>query len=40
MIHPFNIEEGGVQYTLGTFDGQNVLYDFPKIPRTFTILVF
>ncbi len=31
MIHPFNIEEGGVQYSLGTFDGQNVLYDFPKI---------
>ncbi len=31
MIHPFNILEGEVQYSLGTFDGQNVMYDFPKI---------
>ena len=31
MIHPFNILEGGVNYSLGKFDGQNVIYDFPKI---------
>ena len=31
MIHPFNILEGEVQYSLGTFVGQNVLYDFSKI---------
>lgn len=31
MGNPSKITEGSVVYTLGTFDGKNVVYDFPKI---------
>lgn len=31
MRHPHKIREGTVEYTLGEFDGQTVIYDFPKI---------
>ncbi|MDT0294889.1 ATPase [Mesonia ostreae] len=31
MDNPSKITEGGVEYSLGKFDGKCVLYDFPKI---------
>lgn len=31
MMNPSKIKEGGVEYTLGKFDGKSVVYDFPKI---------
>ncbi len=31
MDNPSKITEGGMEYSLGTFDGKNVLYDFDKI---------
>ncbi|NJW52705.1 ATPase [Salinimicrobium oceani] len=31
MDNPSKIMEGGIEYSLGTFDGKSVLYDFPKI---------
>lgn len=31
MMNPSKIDEGGVQYSLGIFDGKSVVYDFPKI---------
>ena len=31
MDNPSKITEGGVEYSLGEFDGKNVVYDFPKI---------
>ena len=31
MDNPSKIIEGGVQFTLGKFDGKNVIYDFDKI---------
>jgi len=31
MENPSKITEGGVEYSLGKFDGKSVLYDFPKI---------
>lgn len=31
MDNPSKIIEGDVEYSLGQFDGKNVLYDFPKI---------
>lgn len=31
MINPSKIQEGGVKYSLGRFDGQTVVYDFQKI---------
>lgn len=31
MINPSKIIEGGVEYSLGKFDGKNVLYDFKKM---------
>ena len=31
MDNPSKIIEGGVEYSLGKFDGKFVLYDFPKI---------
>ena len=31
MDNPSKIKEGGVEYSLGTFDGKCVHYDFPKI---------
>ncbi len=31
MDNPSKITEGGVEYSLGEFDGKNVIYDFPKI---------
>ena len=31
MDNPSKIIEGGVEYSLGTFDGKNVVYDFPKM---------
>ena len=31
MDNPSKITEGSVAYSLGTFDGQNVVYDFSKI---------
>ncbi|MBD0777744.1 ATPase [Maribacter sp. ANRC-HE7] len=31
MMNPSKINEGGVQYSIGKFDGKNVVYDFPKI---------
>ena len=31
MENPSKIMEGGVEYSLGKFDGQSVKYDFPKI---------
>ena len=31
MDNPSKITEGGVEYSLGKFDGKSVLYDFPKI---------
>ncbi len=31
MDNPSKIIEGGVEYSLGKFDGERVLYDFPKI---------
>ncbi len=31
MDNPSKIIEGGVEYSLGTFDGNSVLYDFDKI---------
>lgn len=30
-MNPCNIKEGAVHYSLGTFDGQSMVYDFPKI---------
>ena len=30
-MNPSKILEGGVQYTLGKFDGKIVVYDFPKV---------
>lgn len=31
MVNPSKIIEGGVEFSLGKFDGKSVLYDFPKI---------
>ena len=31
MGNPSKITEGGVEYSLGKFDGKSVVYDFPKI---------
>ncbi len=31
MVNPSKITEGGAVYSLGEFDGNSVLYDFPKI---------
>lgn len=31
MMNPSKIDEGGVQYSIGKFDGKIVVYDFPKI---------
>ena len=31
MDNPSKIIEGGVEYSLGKFDGKSVMYDFPKI---------
>lgn len=31
MTNPYKITEGGVSYSLGRFDGNSVIYDFPKI---------
>ena len=31
MDNPSKINEGGVEYSLGKFDGKSVLYDFDKI---------
>lgn len=31
MDNPSKIKEGGVEFSLGKFDGKSVLYDFPKI---------
>ena len=31
MDNPSKITEGGVEYSLGKFDGKSVIYDFPKI---------
>ena len=31
MVNPSKIIEGGVEYSIGNFDGKTVLYDFPKI---------
>lgn len=31
MINPSNITEGGIDYSLGSFDGKKVVYDFAKI---------
>lgn len=31
MINPSKIIEGGIEYSLGKFDGKRMLYDFPKI---------
>lgn len=31
MINPSKIKEGGVVYSIGTFDGKSVVYDFDKI---------
>ena len=31
MDNPSKIIEGGVEYSLGKFDGKSVVYDFPKI---------
>ncbi|WP_103864824.1 ATPase [Aquimarina sp. I32.4] len=31
MVNPSKITEGGVEYSLGKFDGKSVIYDFPKI---------
>lgn len=31
MDNPSKIMEGGVEYSIGKFDGKNVIYDFPKI---------
>lgn len=31
MDNPSKITEGGVEFSLGKFDGKRVLYDFPKI---------
>lgn len=31
MTNPSKIKEGAVEYSLGTFDGKRVIYDFPKI---------
>ncbi|WP_423819662.1 ATPase [Salinimicrobium sp. TIG7-5_MAKvit] len=31
MINPSKIVEGGVEYSLGTFTGTEMIYDFPKI---------
>ena len=31
MVNPSKIIEGGVEYSLGKFDGKIVFYDFPKI---------
>jgi hypothetical protein len=30
MDNPSKITEGGVEYSLGKFDGTNVIYDFKK----------
>lgn len=31
MMNPSNITENGIVYSLGSFDGKNVDYDFPKM---------
>lgn len=31
MVNPSKIKEGGMEYSLGKFDGQQIVYDFPKI---------
>jgi DNA replication protein DnaC len=31
MVNPSKIQEGGVEYSLGKFDGKSVSYDFDKI---------
>jgi len=31
MDNPSKITEGGVEFSLGKFDGESVIYDFPKI---------
>ncbi len=31
MINPSKIIEDGVEFSIGKFDGKNVIYDFPKI---------
>lgn len=31
MLNPSKVQEGGVVYSLGSFDGKWVTYDFPKI---------
>ncbi len=31
MVNPSKIIEGGVEYSLGKFNGESVIYDFPKI---------
>lgn len=31
MVNPSKIDEGGVQYSIGQFDGKTVIYDFNKI---------
>lgn len=31
MMNPSKIKEGGVEYTIGKFDGKSIVYDFPKI---------
>ncbi|NAY91417.1 ATPase [Muricauda sp. JGD-17] len=31
MANPCKIKEGAVEYAIGEFDGQTILYDFPKI---------
>lgn len=31
MTNPCKIKEGGIEYTLGSFNGKECLYDFPKM---------
>ncbi len=31
MVNPSKIVEGGIEYSIGKFDGKSVIYDFPKI---------
>lgn len=31
MVNPSKIVEGGIEYSIGKFDGKSVVYDFPKI---------
>lgn len=35
MINPCKISDGGIEYILGTFDGEKAVYDFPKILEFF-----